>query len=338
MADNTECVIDIFRPGDAAGVVALYRAVYGDDYPVKSVYDPAELIRQSAGDAYRTVARTAAGEVVGHMALYRSSSPNPNLYEVGQWIVRPDYRRAGLGFRMHRHLLEELPVLYGLEQIWGEAVCNHLITQQLVAGEGFYATALEVDLMPGEAYTKAGTGNHGRVSTLVVSKTFKPKPQTVYLPPAYAEVLRYLYSAYEFGLKFVPGGEDFADNSVTRGKVDIFAGAGVTRITLPELGGDFFGFMRQAEQKAREADTIVSQVFLPLSRPCIGPAVDYLRGSGYFLGGVIPRWFDNGGFLMQKLLTEPNWDGIKLYNRQAENILELVRNDWHNAKKVLAAL
>ncbi|MBP2627536.1 MAG: hypothetical protein H6Q68_2247 [Firmicutes bacterium] len=37
--------IDFFSPADALGVVELYRAIYGDNYPRREVYDPKELIR-----------------------------------------------------------------------------------------------------------------------------------------------------------------------------------------------------------------------------------------------------------------------------------------------------
>ena len=73
--------LDLFRPADAAGVVALYRQVYGDNYPVKAVYEPQEIIRQEErGDCWRAVARTEGGEVVGHVAFHRSSPPNRQLY------------------------------------------------------------------------------------------------------------------------------------------------------------------------------------------------------------------------------------------------------------------
>ena len=69
--------IDLFRPEDAPGVISLYRSVYGDDYPVKTVYDPDHLCKEmEQGDVYRIVARSATDEVVGHIAFYRSSPPN----------------------------------------------------------------------------------------------------------------------------------------------------------------------------------------------------------------------------------------------------------------------
>lgn len=58
--------LDLFRPGDAQGLTDLYRSVYGENYHVKSVYDPIQLIAmQDSGEAYRAIARTSEGEIIG---------------------------------------------------------------------------------------------------------------------------------------------------------------------------------------------------------------------------------------------------------------------------------
>jgi GNAT superfamily N-acetyltransferase len=324
-------VVDAFRPEDAESVVALYYEIYGDQYPVKAVYDPQELIRQSAGDAYRVVARTETGEVVGHLALYRSSPPNTNLYEQGQLMVRKDYRRTNIVAEIAAYSMEVLPARYGLEQLWGEAVCNHLVTQQLCARAGFYATALEVDLMPAEAYAKAfsrPSDDTGRVATLVVFWTFKAKPQRIYLPEVYEDTLRQLYAVHDFGHSFTRSQAGLAAGISTRGKTDIFSGPGVARVTLFEAGEDFPAYLQKTEQQARAEGAVVFQVYYPLSQPCVGAVVDVLRSNGYFLGGFLPRWYDDDGLLMQKVLSEPNFAGIHLYTKHAKAILEIIKQDW----------
>ena len=329
-------VIDIFRAEDAEGVVELYRRIYGDHYPVKTVYEPKELIRQCTGDAYRVVARTVDGEVVGHIALYRSSPPNSNLYEQGQLMVRHDYRRTDIASRLIEFSTHEMPLRYGLEQIWGEAVCNHLVTQQMTAWEKFYPTALEIDLMPDKSYAKAFSRpleNTGRVSALAVFRTFKTKAQMVYLPEVYAQSLQYIYSAYDFGHTFVQSRQGLPNGIATRGKIDSFTGAGVARIALFEAGQDFPDYIKKMEQQATAESAVVIQVYLPLSLPCTGAVVDGLRNNGYFLGGPVPRWFDDDGLLMQKILKEPNFDEIHLYTKQAKEILKIIKEDWQNVAR-----
>ncbi len=324
--------IDVFRPADAAGVVALYRAVYGENYPMREVYDPQTLIRQGeTGEAYRVVVRTTAGEVVGHMAFYRSSPPNPRLYESGQLMVRQDYRLTDMAFKLSRYSIKEIPLRHGLAQIWGEAVCNHIFTQRMCKIEDFYETALEIDLMPAESYEKAFTksmDNTGRVSTLIVFKTFKTRGQTIYLPSVYEESLQYLYSAADFGHRYIRSDAPFPASVTTKGEIQLFPTAGVARLTFEEIGGDFESCLDGFEKQAETSGSVVVQVFLKLTQPWTGAAVDVLRRHGYFLGGILPRWFDDDGLLMQKIGATPNFGGIHLYSKRAKKILEIVKNDW----------
>jgi hypothetical protein len=72
----------------------------------------------------------------------------------------------------------------------------------------------------------------------------------------------------------------------------------------------------------------VIQVWLKLGSPWVGAAVDALREQGYFLGGLLPRWFDDDGFLMQKLLCPPDWEGIRLHTDRAKILLNMAHEDW----------
>jgi len=75
--------IDMFCPKDAPGLVELYRAVYGDDYPVETVYEPEKIIRESQnGDSYRVIART--GQTASALELKKFCRANIALYKA--WI------------------------------------------------------------------------------------------------------------------------------------------------------------------------------------------------------------------------------------------------------------
>lgn len=77
------------------------------------------------------------------------------------------------------------------------------------------------------------------------------------------------------------------------------------------------------------------QVYLPLTTPWIGGAVDILRSQAYFLGGPIPRWYNanNDALLMQKTIKEPNFAGIKLFSEHARLILDFVKKDWERVQQ-----
>ena len=98
------------------------------------------------------------------------------------------------------------------------------------------------------------------------------------------------------------------------------------------MGHDLADYLTNLENQALAQKAVVIQVWLKLSAPWSGPAVDILRSKGYFFGGVLPRWFDEDGLLMQKLVCEPDFDGIQLYSDEAKEILSIVKEDWARTK------
>ncbi|MCX5814553.1 MAG: hypothetical protein NT178_18725 [Proteobacteria bacterium] len=97
--------IDLFEPGDAAGVVELFKEVYGDGYPIKIVYNPEQLVTAfQNGEYIPLLARTPDNRIVGYTALYRSA-PHKGLYESGQTLVLPDYRKTPVAGLLFRHTM-----------------------------------------------------------------------------------------------------------------------------------------------------------------------------------------------------------------------------------------
>ena len=84
--------------------------------------------------------------------------------------------------------------------------------------------------------------------------------------------------------------------------------------------------------RAVAGKAVVLQAWLNLADPWVGAAVHALRERGYFFGGVLPRWFDSDGFLMQKLLCPPDFDGIVLDSEASKQLLNIIRQDWERAQ------
>lgn len=323
--------LDLFRPQDAGGVVELYREVYGENYPVRTVYDPQALIRQEeTGEARRVVARAPDGSVIGHTAFYRTSPPFSGIYEYGQLMIRHDYRQTMAASELFVYGLEEIQRRQEIEQTWGEAVCNHLFTQQFTAWQQFIETGLEVGLMRGESYSKAlreVSTDTERVSAVLVFRSFRPRSQKLFLPEVYEAALRFIYetdrSGHEFFLSKLPLQEEVE----TKASLQVFPGAGVARFTFDALGGDFESRLAYLDSEASSAGAVVTQVFLRLTDPCIGAAVEILRLRGYFFGGALPRWFDDDGLMLQKVRLPMNFDKIHVYTKRSRWIKEFIRQD-----------
>ena len=328
--------LDLFRPEDAAGVVALYHEIYGDNYNVSSVYDPVKLVNeQEQGDVYRAVARSASGEIVGHTAYARSSPPNRGLYEACQLLVHHDWRGSTLASELTLFAIEQIPQHYQIKYTWGEAVTNHLFSQRIYTGSGHAETGIELDLLPGDAMAQAMRGkNQGRISVVTIFRNYgPPRPQTIYLPAIYNSQLPFLYSGFEHGHSFINSTNPLPSNRLVRARIDLFTAVAVARMTFFQLGGDFSACLTDYEAQSAAAGIRIHQAFLPLTDPGIGAAVDCLRNRGYFLGSVLPCWYGDDGLLMQKLSDEPNIAGTKLFTDRAREILSLVLADRSNTAK-----
>ena len=323
-----------FRPEDAEGIVRLFRAVYGEHYPIRLFYDPAAIIAANRdGRYYSIVARTASGKVIGASHLY-PSAPCGSLYESGVGLVLKEYRNSGASTRMLRHVYEEfVPRKENVEEVFGEAVCNHPFMQKAIAPSRFVATAIEVALMPAEAYTREKSAA-GRVATLVAFRCYRPKPHRIFLPVAYEETLRRIYGRLDDARDLAVSAEGIPAGTATRAEVDNFEFARVARIAVHEIGRDFPDCLAGLEARGREKKAVVFQVWVNLTTPWVGEAVELLRKKGYFFGGALPRWFDGDGLLMQKLLCPPDFAGIVLESDFAKELLKVIQEDWQRVQSV----
>jgi len=321
-----------FRPEDADEVVDLFRAVYGEHYPIRLFYDPAAIIAANReGRYYSICARTGSGEVIGVTHLYLSAPCN-SLYEWGVGLVRKEYRNWGVNNRLGEFLCNKFVAGYPhIETLFGEAVCNHPHLQKASARLNFVETAIEVALMPAEAYTQEKSAA-GRVATLNAFRCYKSKPQRIFLPSAYERELQWIYDRLDDARDMAVSEGQIPGAKPTKADLAVFDFARVARIAVPEIGGDFECRLSALEGEALAKDAVVIQVCLNLTESWVGAAVEILRERGYFFGGPLPRWFDGDGLLMQKLRCPPDFEGIVLVSDFAKQLLEFIREDWRRAK------
>lgn len=329
--------IDVFQPGDAEGVSGLFKEVYGDGYPVKIVYDPQGFTKAvDRQDYVPVVARTPEGDIVGFSSLYRSA-PNQKLYEIGLGMVSAEYRRTAIVGLMMRRLVKVALASPGFDAFFGETVCNHVLTQKSSSTFKAVEIAIEVDLMPFEAYEKEGSAS-GRVSTVVSTRTIAPRPHTIHVPEIYGGYLAHIYSGFDDSRVLRRSEERLPPDRSTGLATQIFESAGVARIAVNEAGSDFETILDSEEKAARSKGVIVTQVWLNLSWPWVAGCVEALRSRGYFFCGPFPRWFGEDGLLMEKVEGRPNWEGIILYSERARQILEFIKEDWAGVTRKMEGL
>lgn len=316
--------IDLFRPSDALGISLAYLAIYGDSFPLNHVYDPEEVLRRNAtDDQYTIVARTPKGEIVGLVGLFRHA-PNPEVYEVGQLMILKSYRNSHIAVDITKKALGETPKRLGVQVLFGEAVCNHRVSQRLALQQGMVPTGLELECMPAGAYKNEG-GVASNVSLALMFLVREKSVCSVCLPHEYAACIQSLYA----GLGLV---REYMQGRPLNGKTDnqdfVLADSKLVRLTVKQAGTDFIGIIEKAESTF--GINGLMQVYLNLGDPGVAEAVTILRRRGYFFGGLLPCWFGSDGMIMQKVPRPPDWDALQLYGRKTKDILEYVRSDYMN--------
>lgn len=324
--------VGLFRPEDAEGIVNLFRAVYGESYPIKIFYDPKALTEvNNKGEYYSIVVREASGKVVGVTHLYQSA-PYKRSYEIGAGLVLSKYRGLGLNKSMFHFIFEQwIPCNEAIEEIFGEPVCNHTIIQKETLKFNVVETALEVALMPAQAYSKE-TSASGRVATILAFRCYRSRPHKVFLPSRYKDELHYIYVGLDDARQILEAKDRLPAEVSSRAEMTVFDFAHVARIAVHETGSDFSAYIDDLEKKALDKGVVVIQVWLKLSRTSVGAEIEILRDKGYFLGGVLPRWFDDDGLLMQKVICNPEFETIQVYSDRAKTILDMIKNDWWHTR------
>ncbi len=320
--------IDLFRPKDAEGIAHLFRSVYGAGYPIRAYVEP-DLLRaeNAAARIISSVARTVNGDIVGHNALFQSA-PYKKIYEAGAGLVHADYRGGhGIFTELVAHNIEVGRKHFGVELVYGETVCNHVFSQKLAHNLGYATQAIEVDLMPAAAYSQEKSAQ-GRVSTMLNFKTLKARPHTVYLPPLYEQQLRFIYETLDDKRNLILADQALPVDVKTQFETEVFTFAGVARIAVIESGSDLVETLKNEELCLQKEGIEIFQVWLKLATPDVGATTEILKQSGYFLGGILPRWFDSDGMLMQKIKGKPNWEGMQIHFDDDRKIVDLVRADW----------
>ncbi len=319
--------VDRFRPEDAWGVVECCYSVYGGGYPVDTYYLPDSLIEEHRKrNILGVVARTVDGQVVGFGALYRSSPPYPGLYEAGQYIVRKEYRNSRAAFEINEFVLKRLPVEADVDALFGEAVCKHLIIQKAARRAGAVETGIELDLMPAGADEAEGR-DAGRVAGLLVFRVLKDKAHDIHVPEVYRDLVGKCVQGIGLSRSIravEEGADETGDSAFT---VRYFEEAAVARLSVSKAGKDAVVAIDEFEATASSKACQVRQIFLNIGTGGAARLFPYLFSRGYFLGGYLPRWFDEDGFLLQKLTERPNLESIVLYSDWAKELLEFTLRD-----------
>lgn len=326
MAEDTFRIVPVDET-NAAFVGTVFRSIYGDDFPVKYVYQPALLaceIRE--GRVAASLALDAAGRPAGYISLFKNA-PNPRLWEGGNLIVNPAYKHTDLSAQLFSHYFNSSigSILDG-DGIYGEAVCHHYFTQVGCAKSGMADCAIELDQLDGSSF-KDGQAATERVACVLNFLEMTDPPAPEHIPGIYADILEWLARPLR-PRTFLAAQAPLPAHGLSVLEENYHQSARTWKISVREVGADWPAVLDKLLGDAANRRVVSLQVTLNTSCRCLDGAIDHMRQRGFFLGGLAPRWFGTDGILMQQVLgKEPDYDGIKLYTKTAKALLGHIRAD-----------
>ncbi|MBN1916825.1 MAG: GNAT family N-acetyltransferase [Verrucomicrobia bacterium] len=128
--------------GDIQGVIALYRKVYGDDFPFKQFYEPTWVRKGIYDDDLVWSVAELDGRIVGSAAVMVNVGDHDDLIgEFGRLVVDPDARGHGVGQALGQMRVDA--VSRHIEFGFAEARAVHPGAQKIMDRLGFAAIGFE---------------------------------------------------------------------------------------------------------------------------------------------------------------------------------------------------
>ncbi len=238
-------------------------------------------------------------------------------------MVLKAFRGEAVGDKLTVYILNEMPGKIGAATFFVEALCNHTISQKIADNHGFEPCAMEIEIMPSEAFDSEGCTAR-RVSLLMMFQIFSDKPQSVFLPQDHEVFFKKIYTNLALPRDFV---ENLAQPSAqTDLDFSSIPKAGIIKIVIRCIGGDLREQIAQIIEEVNR-DSIV-HVQLNLADPYVDWACRQLKKDGFFLGGLLPLWFGTDGMFVQRLPETQDFNAIQMFSADAEYILDSVREDF----------
>ena len=327
----TLCSIRPMIPSDAPEISKAVYKTYGYSYPNDYIYYPEKIVALNAnGDVSSALAVTGQDEIVGHCAL-NLWSDNPQIAEMGQGVVVPEYRSLGCFAKLTKYLMG-VARSQGLKGVFGQAVTIHPFTQKTALQRGMRDCALFLCLVPLTVeYKGLGTEPSSRGSVLVQFKYLdKPTATEVYAPPQHAEILRAIYDNLD--AETIPHILTPPERVTAKGesvyKINLFRALNFARIRVDRYGSDIVSDIRHELRELCLQRWDIIHLILSLSDPQTPHFCNRFEEHGFFFAGVLPLGVVSGDALILQYLNTDcvPYSAIQPASRFAADLVAYVRS------------
>ncbi|MGD2097994.1 MAG: hypothetical protein PVG35_10460 [Desulfobacterales bacterium] len=332
-----KCHVRRLEAKDAAEVSKTIYKTYGYTYPHDYVYYPEKIIAMNdSGRVYPAVAIADDSEIAGY-GVFQIWDQNPQIVEMAQGVVKPNYRSMGCFRNITRHLLDKARSR-GIKGAFGEAVTNHTVSQHTMHGFEFKDCGLRLGLIPPDTVFKGMNAEVSqRVSMLVQFLYLQPPvapSQTVYAPAHHRDMLAALYQelGVAIGIENTTSQEHSNPSSHAEFKIKLIGSMRYARIIVEAYGKKFIAALKTEVRELCLKKIEIINLFLNLSDPLTAATTAQIEKMGFFFGGILPHGFKNGdALIMQYLNNVPiTYEDVEVESPMAQKLLAYVRKQDPN--------
>jgi anti-sigma regulatory factor (Ser/Thr protein kinase) len=309
------CTVRSMEPADALEISKTVYRTYGYSYAHDYVYYPEKIIALNAsGAVHSALAVTAENRVVGHCAfsLWRD---NPQIAELGQGVIVPEYRSQGCFARLTAYLIAAARSR-GLQGVFTEAVTVHPFSQKTALRMGLRDCAFLACLVPPTVDFKGVTrGPMTRAGMLTQFKYLLPPPsRPIYAPPQHAGMLRAIYANLnpaappQLQTSPPPMASEAGESIYS---INLIRSLNFARMQIKRFGADIVADIRSKLRELSLQRWDVIHLVLSLSDPQTSLLCDKFEELGFFFAGILPLGDSSGDTLvLQYVNTVCNRYGV----------------------------
>jgi len=330
-AAQMQCRVRQMAPTDAPEVSKTIYKTYGYTYPHDYVYYPEKIVAlNNSGQIFAAVAIAAEDQIAGY-GVFQAWEENPQIVEMAQGVVKPEFRSLGCFRQITRYLLDRAKSL-GIKGAFGEAVTNHTISQHTVHGFGFRDCALRLGLdPPGIVFKGMDEKIPYRVSLLVNFLFLQPPPDalSIYAPPHHRDMLAAIYT--ELGLapeiKTIVLAEAKRARSKSVFKIKMVGSMNFARIMVPRCDHHIGEALKIKVKELCLKKTEILNLYLNLSDPLTCIYTAQFEKLGFFFAGILPGGFADGDALILQYLNNVSidYDAIRVKSALARKLLAYIK-------------
>ena len=303
---ETHCTVRAMEPADALEISKAVYRTYGYSYAHDYIYYPEKIVAYNAsGEVHSALAVTEQNEIVGHCALSLWSD-NPQIGELGQGVVVPQYRSQGCFSKLTEYLIG-VARSRGLKGVFTEAVTVHPFSQKTALQQGLRDCAFFLCLLtPTVNFKGLEHDSAARGSMLMQFNYLDTPPATaVYAPPRHADMLRAIYanlnSASAPRFLTPPAGAAVEGESVY--KINLIRSLNFARIRIDRYGPNVVTDIRLKLRELCLQRWDVVHLVLNLSDPQTARFCSRFEELGFFFAGILPLGLSSGDALFLQYLN-----------------------------------